>query len=276
MIKAWYSSKDEIPEWARPLFHEKNGRWELDPSKVENGEQIFTPTMAAKNSELLSEKATWKAKADAAEAKTATAESELSKLKAPGTVIINSDEKKQLDTYQAIGTVKDLTKIKAEHATQKEALTKIESEKLITQVAKDTGLNTDVLVDFLNSDRGKDLKIISKPGKTKDAKGKETDVKLPFIVKTVKVGDVLKEEEVALADYAKANLPDYMTKALYEKPSAANVVQNGQQTQTGLRVPIQSSTTSNQTKPEEGQSRAAKFNASRNTRPALFETTEQK
>jgi hypothetical protein len=244
MLKPWYASQDEIPEWARQLYSQKNGRWEFDGGKVDGLAEFLNPAVAAKKDEFQTKYLAQKAAKEEAETKRDEAQRELSTVKQPGTVILSADENKLFTEYKEIGTPKDLKKIKAEHADQGVALAKIETEKGIDEVAKQTKLNPEVLKDLLSSDRGKGLKVIAKAGKIKDAKGVETDGQIAFaVLETPDPADKskFKVEEKNFLEYAQANLPGYMVQALTTVGDAAGggsgANGGGQQRSTG-RLPV--------------------------------------
>jgi len=273
--KAFYASEDEIPQFARDnkLYVNRNGRWEFDHGEFESLEDLTSPGLASNRDALKNEKLGLQDAITAEKKRADEAEAELRKVQKPGTKIISSDEVTQLEDYQKLGSVKDLEKLKGEHAEYATKIQNIDSEKDVRKLCDDAKLNFDVVNDFVTSNRGKGVKIIVKDVKHKDDKGKEQLVKKAFVTVEEDAGNGrFKTNEFELKEYAEKNLPGYVAKAMFETGTEDDK-QTTTTTTTSPRLPNLSGgkARTEDTTSQDAATRAEQFNKQRSTRSLPWE-----
>lgn len=275
--KAWYASEDEIPQFARDnkLYVSRNGRWEFDHGEFSELEELTSPGLAANKATLLQEKKDANTALTAEKTRADNAEAELRKLQKPGTKILSKEDAEQLQDYQALGAPKDLKVIKEEHAEQKSKLDKLGTESEVRKLCEEAKLNFEATSDFMSSDKAKGSKLIVKEVKEKDASGKETLVKRPFIMVEKDEGNGrFKSEEYSLNDYADKNLPAYLAKSLFDVEEAEPDPKKTKVTTTGVRVPVLSAGGSKTAAEGETKQPSEVFNQRRNTRVMPWDKPE--
>lgn len=271
--KAFYASEDEIPQFARDnkLYVNRNGRWEFDHGEFEGLEDLTSPGLASNRDTIKGEKIELQNAVTAEKKRADDAEAELRKIQKPGSKVITSEDAKSLEDYQKLGPIKDLEKMKTEHAEYAGKIENIESEKDVRKLCETAKLNFDAVNDFVSSNKAKGAKLLTKEVKVKDDKGKENLVTQAFVsVEEDKGNGRFESKEYPLKEYAEKNLPAYMAKALFEvsdeTPAPAKDKSNVTQ------FPKLSG---GKSKSEEGgndvEAKVDSFNQSRNTRALPWE-----
>ena len=277
--KAWYASEDEIPQFARDnkLYVQRNGRWEFDHGEFEQLEDLTAPGLAANRDALKNEKLGLQETITAEKLRADTAEAELRKMQKPGSKTITSEDANMLEAYQKLGSPKDLEKMKGEHAEYATKIKNIDTEKDIRKLCEETGLNFEAVNDFVTSNRGTNVKLISKDVKIKDDKGKDTLVKRAFVTVEEDAGNGrFKTDEYELKDYADKNLPSYVAKAMFETKEEDTTQRSTTTTTTSPRLPNLSGGKAgdNTNTDKDAASRAEQFNKQRSNRVLPWEKKE--
>jgi hypothetical protein len=273
--KAFYAKEEDIPQFARDnkLYVSRNGRWEFDHDEFEDLGDLTAPGLAANRDRIKGEKLDLQNEVTAEKKRADEAEAELRKVQKPGSKIISDDDAKQLESYQKLGPVKDLEKMKGEHTEYAGKLQNLESEKGVRKLCEDAKLNFEAVNDFVSSNRAKGAKLIVKDVKQKNDKtGKEELVKQAFIqVEEDKGNGRFESKEYDLKAYAKDNLPGYMAKALFEVEDSAEP----EEKKTGLKIPSLSGgkAKSDDAEPD-AKTRADQYNSQRNTRTLPWDKPE--
>lgn len=277
LLKAIYDAFDQIPEFARSAYKQNaSGKWELIASEIEGGDAVFAAGLRENRDALLNEKKVWQDRASAAETRSNTLETELSKFKAPGAVILNGEDAKAWQKYTGLGSAKDLEeKLKTAEAKDQE-LTTLKADAAIRDVAGKCNLNAEALKDVMFT-RSNGAQLVAKSVKVTDAAGKESESVRPYLViRTAGTQPgTFQEKEVDLFAYATEQVwPKYLIDALQvqtgEKQNQNNLQNSSNQlpvfTQSpGIKVPAQtqSSQSGNQTPGQQTTNWADHFNQQR-------------
>lgn len=274
IIKAWYSSKEEIPQGYEALYHSKNGRWEFNGDEAEGVAELLNPALDAKKQELLQKVVDSGKQVTDLTKERDDALRELSTLKRSGTKVISEDEDKQFTEYKNLGPVKDLKNLKTQYETTNEELTKIKSEADDKKFAEEVGLDYEAYRDLKNSERGKNLKFSKKTIKVDDPK--DSKKKIEQEVAIVEIEDENKKiQEFELSEWSEKNLPKYQHLGLFASSEDNSTKDNKTQKP---RLPFNSMKRSKNENAEEeidSKKKVKTFNQQRNSRPSLFGKREK-
>jgi hypothetical protein len=276
--KAKYGAESDIPADVKAFYVLKDGEWVFNGTEFEGLDALLNPGLAGNRDAFKAEKLVEKTRADLAEKERDRLQGELNKASKPGTVFMDSEEKKTLDDYKALGTPKDIKEKLDNEKIASEKLGLLSQSDELRLLAKDTGLNEDALLDFkLNSERGKHVVLGSEKRKIKDEKTGKEEEKLVAVVKiTNNVNGKEQVETKLFNEYAKENhYPEYLTTALFNQ--AAPVDDRSTKGKGFVAPPSMSQRTSN-----EGDSKVdvkkvvGKFNEERSTRKMPWSTPQEK
>lgn len=275
--KAKYSAESEVPVDVKAFYVLQDGEWVFNGADFEGLDALLNPGLAANRDTIKSEKLTAVAERDVAVKERDAAQAELSKASKPGTIFMSAEDKKALDDYKALGTLKDVTDKLANEQVVSEKLNLFSTEKEVRQLAKDLGLNEDALVDFkLNSERGKNVVIVAETIKVKDEKGKEVERRIPVVQITDNVNGKDKVTTKSFADFAKENhFPEYLVTAIFNAPA---VVEEKSKTKTFVAPPSlvqKSSGNGDDTGKTDVKKTVARFNEERSTRQMPWSTPKK-
>lgn len=231
LLKSVYDSQDLIPEWARTagLFVQRtDGKWEIKHGEIEGIAALTNPGLAANRDALRAEKEAADTRASEAERRATAAEAQANAGRTPGSIVLSADDARAWQGFTQLGTFKEVKKIVEEYPTLKKKVELQGHETEWREAAKDAGVNFEVLRDTLSSQRGEGLAIKRKLVEELDGQNQKVKVMRAFLVQRTKEGEVTKETEHALMEFAAANWPAWLVSALQANPEGAQTADNAQ------------------------------------------------
>jgi len=273
--KAFYGSEDEVPDEVKALYVSRNGRWEFQGSEFEGLAELLNPGLAANKETILEEKRRITTRAEDAEKRLSDLQAEVSKLKQPGTVTISSEDNETLTAYKALGPVKDIQKALNTKTELESKVRQIEFVSEVDKVSKTTGMNTDVVSDFLSQISGKNPKLSTKSTKVKDAKGAESEEISAYITVDELDNGKPVQREYAFSDYAKQNAKQYLLDAMFENGKKETSKPTNVEKQSTFRLPKESGRSASETTNSDEKPLISRFNQERDQRKLPWQSSEQ-
>lgn len=267
MFQAIYDAEDQIPAEIKSFYVMSGGKWRFNGSMFTGLAEMLNPALDAKKVEILGEKKALQTAFDTLKATHESTKSELEKFKLPGSIVVDKKEIDELESYRKIGPVADIEKKVSDFQTLQ---IKVENDNRILSmksICDSLSLNSDVVVDFMNSERGKGLELISKDFVEKDRSGKDVTKKVPFFKITRNIDGKSIESEMSVATYfQEQSIPSYIKDSFF----ATQKQQNFSNRQNGITVPTTGPATKEPDSATQQKSRAERFNEQRSTRVSPF------
>lgn len=259
IVQATYKSLDEIPEKfegsLRDEFHQVDGKWVLKDTAIPGVGVLFNKALYDNEQRAITQAKNHRDRAKALEAEVNELRSQLATVQTPGNVSLSSSDAKNWERYTKLGTPKDLEQALEELGSLRDKVQKFELEKAVSDVAKASGLNAEVLSDWAFSSEGKNLAFELK---TVDNK----QVAFVKVEKSDSDGKVSVEEKELLA-FAKEALPEWKYTALTSE------VKSQPEIKQSPKLPILGSSQS-KVDNEERKRPVDLFNQQRQTKPSPF------
>lgn len=216
-----YDAQDAIPAELRGFFKQRaDGKWVFDHTQFEGIAELVNPALEANRKQWMTNRDTERQLRTQAETEAAAAKAALAALQSPGSVVLSEADAKAWQAYTSLGDLKTVKEKVAGFDTANAELSTLKQTELWRGVAGQTGLNPDVLIDVLRSERGKGVELFAKDAKSKKD-GKDVDTKVPYV--RWKVPGASPNEfslkEAPLTDYAtQQNWPGYIVSGLTATP----------------------------------------------------------
>ncbi len=215
ICQSTYDSLDQIPEAFRDEFENKNGKYVLKADAIPGVGDLFNASIAANRDRAMDQLKAANTRKTELERQLQEAKDNSADALPPGSKVLSAEDAKAWERYTKLGAVKELEAIVAKIP---ELERKVQETELAASLAifKDSGLNNEVLTEWLATTKDAKLSAFLKDGKVKDAKGNIVDGKIPMLkVETPEAGsNKVKVEEVELLPYAQTNLPAWKYQAL--------------------------------------------------------------
>lgn len=225
LCKSVYDSKAEIPEFAQNEFVQRpDGKWYLKEDAIPGAAEHLNPGLAANRDRALTQKAAADARADEAEKKARDAETQLSAVRAPGSVVLGPEDAKLWQRLTQLGDVKTTEKIvKEEYPKLKKESVERSRETAYHEAVEDlkhfgVNLNFEALRDLMtHPQRGEGLNVERRLVEVTNGQGQKVKMNFPHIVKREPVAG--RENEFTntatpLLDFAQQNWPAWAVSAL--------------------------------------------------------------
>lgn len=283
ICQATYDSLEAIPEALRGEFESKDGKWVLKADAIPGVGPLFNPGLEANRNQIRGELVQEKAKVTDLTTRLNQAQEELAKSRQPGGRVLSPDDAKTFDEYTKLGAVKDVKQKVTGFEDLKKKVDAAELKDAIVKVAKEAGLNEEVLSDWASHPtEGEGLSFFVKDVTEKDPKtGQDVVVKRGFVKKSVKKGEEVETSEHPIEDIAKERLPEFKQTALFTDasgngdkrpaPSGGPVIRKP-----GVRVPDASSAGGGGTSGDSGNKRPVdRFNEERSKAPSPFDVPKK-
>lgn len=214
IVQSVYDSVDQIPPEYKDEFEFKNGKWQLKADAIPGVGDLFNAGIVANRDRALDQLKAKNTEIQNLNEQLKEAQSKANSAIPAGAVVLQGDDAKAWNEYQALGTPKDLKKVVKEVQTLTEKVRTAELTQSLESVAKAAGLNHGVLSDWATHPiDGKGISFLTK--KEKNDKGE--DIEVAYVkVETPIDGNPNKTEvkEHKLLDFAKEKLPDWKFDAL--------------------------------------------------------------
>lgn len=278
ICKAKYSSKAEVEASGVSIdeFELKNGEYYLKESAIEDGELVFAGGAVSNKDRAVRQLKTAKEKIEDLEGQISELDSKLKATGAGDGTVLSKEETKQYNEYKALGAIKDIKKAVDEYPKLQEKIKNIEDTDGLSQFAKDSGLNLDVLKDWkFDATKGQGIEFFTKDDIQK-VKGVDTKVKVPMVkVEEKEAGtDKVLVKEYPLMEIAQKRLSAYQVTALGMPvvQAAVSTTSNSNDTaNSGVYIPNLGSSNSNTGGEKKEERLVDKYNAERASKPSAFD-----
>lgn len=215
--KAIYDAESDVPAEVKAFYHLVNGKWAFNYKEFEGLDGLANPNLEANRNDVRDKLEAEKLKTTSLETQLNEANKKVKDLEKPGTVAMTPADKEELDGFRALGALKDVKKKLEDGDEAIGEVGKFKTEKEIRQLARDTGVDEDALVDFkLNNERGKNVELSKEKKKVQIGKNKEEE---RWVLVAVKTDDVNGEKKKTNMDFNKfaeeEHLPSYVVKGIY-------------------------------------------------------------